>query len=239
MKLPSKAFLDNKLKVSEIFYSIQGEGVRIGEPAVFVRLAGCNQRCSFCDSAYAFSTKDGLGSVSPQEVADIVRAYFVGSEGKRLVVITGGEPLLQQSQIVALIEELGSIEYQFEIETNGTVGISREELFTSIDDWVVSPKLNNSGIDPKDRRIKLYDLQSKGVSVSYKFVAESIDDLSEIDNFLNTYKMQDETIIIMPEGIDQDVIQKRMLELVPGVMKRGWRITPRLQISLWGNERGV
>ena len=100
------------LQVCEIFYSIQGESVRAGYPCIFIRLAGCNLRCSYCDTVYAQSPG------TQYSVEDIIKS--VGLYPCRLVEITGGEPLLQD-QTPHLVRELLNLGYSVLLETNGTI----------------------------------------------------------------------------------------------------------------------
>lgn len=113
------------LKISEIFYSIQGEGSNTGVAMAFVRLAGCNLNCSFCDTKYAFNSGDEMAT---GEIIKQIKAY-----NPKWVCITGGEPFLQD--LSSLVDKLSRDNLKTQIETNGT-------LFQPIDcDWLVmSPK---------------------------------------------------------------------------------------------------
>ena len=104
------------LRINEIFFSIQGEGSRAGEPCIFIRLTGCGLRCTYCDTEYAFYEGDdrSIGMVLEQ-----IRPY-----GSKLVEITGGEPL-EQEGVYALIDALLAAGYEVMIETGGHVDISR------------------------------------------------------------------------------------------------------------------
>jgi len=104
------------LRVNEIFHSIQGESTQAGEPCVFVRLTGCNLRCSWCDTAYAFHAGSEM---SVEEVVARVRGY-----GCRLVEVTGGEPLLQR-EAVPLLEALLRAGHDVLLETGGSLPIDR------------------------------------------------------------------------------------------------------------------
>lgn len=104
------------LKVNEIFFSIQGESVYAGLPCVFVRLTGCNLRCRYCDTQYAY--EEGA-EMSVADVIERVQAYRC-----RLAELTGGEPLLQP-EVYDLMENLQSRGYHLLLETNGSVDVSR------------------------------------------------------------------------------------------------------------------
>lgn len=106
----------NQLRVAEIFYSIQGEGPFVGRPAVFIRLSGCNLKCSFCDTNH-----DTGDLISPKEILDTVRSATKGVQGEErpLLVLTGGEPLKQAvAPLLTLCVERG---FKPHLETNGTL----------------------------------------------------------------------------------------------------------------------
>lgn len=103
------------LRISEIFYSLQGETSRVGLPTVFVRLTGCPLRCNYCDTAYAFT---GGQSMTLQAIVDEVKRYPT-----RYVTVTGGEPLAQK-QCVTLLRSLCDAGYQVSLETSGALDVS-------------------------------------------------------------------------------------------------------------------
>ena len=103
------------LEVNEIFHSIQGESLWAGLPCIFIRLAGCNLRCSYCDTRYAY--EEGMGMSIPEIIATL--SGFTCP----LVEITGGEPL-RQKETPALVDKLIDLEYEVLLETNGSFDIS-------------------------------------------------------------------------------------------------------------------
>ncbi|MBS3818896.1 7-carboxy-7-deazaguanine synthase QueE [bacterium] len=117
------------LKITEIFSSIQGEGLRQGEPTLFIRLTGCNLQCDFCDTQYAWLEGEEMSMEDILEKVEGVREDFPS----QWVCLTGGEPLFQD--IKKLVEELKKKEYKIQVETNGTI-------YQNLDvDWYsVSPK---------------------------------------------------------------------------------------------------
>jgi len=115
------------LRINEIFYSIEGEGARVGEPTTFVRLSGCNLRCRFCDTEF--------DAFEERTVSQIVQE--VQQHPAEWVCITGGEALRQN--IVALCQALREAGYHLHIESNGTVSPD-PVLFDLIEHWTVSPK---------------------------------------------------------------------------------------------------
>ncbi len=96
----------------EIYKSVQGESSFAGQPCIFVRLAGCNLRCSWCDSEYTFS--GGYKATEDEVVAEIEKLAPV-----RLIEFTGGEPLLQERELIPLMERLLNAGYELMIETSG------------------------------------------------------------------------------------------------------------------------
>ena len=115
------------LQINEIFYSIEGEGLRVGQPTTFVRLARCNLRCFFCDTEFDTYTE--------LEIAEIVAE--VGRHTASWVCLTGGEPLGQN--IVPLCRELRAADYRIHIETNGAI-VPDPDLYNLVEHWTVSPK---------------------------------------------------------------------------------------------------
>ena len=115
------------LRVNEIFYSIEGEGARVGEPTTFVRLSGCNLRCHFCDTEF--------DAFEERTIAQIVKE--VQCHSAEWVCITGGEALCQD--IVPLCRALKEADYHLHIESNGTLSPD-PALFDLIEHWTVSPK---------------------------------------------------------------------------------------------------
>ncbi len=112
-----------KLKIHEIFHSLQGESSRIGLPTVFVRLTGCPMRCVYCDTAYAFSGGSNM------EISEIMTK--VADYGTQYVTVTGGEPLAQKACLV-LLKELCDAGYSVSLETGGAIDISPVDKRVSV-----------------------------------------------------------------------------------------------------------
>ena len=112
------------MNVTETFVSLQGEGKHQGKPCFFLRLSGCNLRCTWCDTAYAFEKG------TERSIEDIVKEI---SESKvRYVCITGGEPLLQKKELLPLLTILSAAEIAVDIETNGTIGFADVQPSASV-----------------------------------------------------------------------------------------------------------
>ena len=118
------------MKIVETFFSIQGEGLIVGLPTFFIRTAGCNLRCEWCDTKYAWDTEKAE-TISPKKLVEMVDNYYN-------VCVTGGEPLLQPD-FLELIKKLRMLEKFVMVETNGTINPEKFSDFISF--WSVSPKL--------------------------------------------------------------------------------------------------
>jgi 7-cyano-7-deazaguanosine (preQ0) biosynthesis protein QueE len=229
-----------ELVVSEVFGpTFQGEGPSLGRRAGFVRLGRCNLACSWCDTPYTwdwsrFDPAVELAHVGVDEVAARVRAMDVG-----LVVVTGGEPLLQQTGVVALASELQASGHRVEVETAGTVA-PRPGLVAVVDQFNVSPKLANSG-NPVEQRHKpdvLRALVSTRRAV-FKFVACTVGDLDEVQAVVDECRVPGSSVWVMPEGTSAAAIGDALGALAEPVVERGWNLTTRLHVTVWGDRRGV
>jgi len=131
------------MKISEIFYSLQGEALHIGEPTVFIRTFGCNiPACTYCDSLYAREGND-FEDLTLEEIIKRVKRYPA-----RLACLSGGEPLLQDDSLL-LIDELLGRGYEVDLETNGTMLLPRSFKFLSRLHVIMDCKCPCSGVNPK------------------------------------------------------------------------------------------
>lgn len=216
------------MKVNEVFYSTQGEGINIGKPTIFLRLAECNLFCKFCDSKYSWTeSKD----YTIFQLLKEIRKFPCTN-----ICITGGEPLLQQKELKKLVEQLP--EYYIEIETNGTV-IPDTFLFTRVNQWNVSIKLASSGAD-EDIRIFSFAINQFRLLkfVSWKFVMTGEEDIEEFEQLVEKFSIPLQNIILMPEGVSVKSMQEK-LWLVDYCKENNIRYSPRLHIILYGNKRAV
>ncbi|MDQ2946783.1 MAG: 7-carboxy-7-deazaguanine synthase QueE [Acidobacteriota bacterium] len=227
------------MKISEIFFSIQGEGILAGVPSVFVRTSGCNLRCTWCDTPYTSWSPEGT-ELSIDQILARVRQH-----GAHHVVVTGGEPMIAP-EIVTLTEHLKAQGQHITIETAGTVSVP-----VTCDLMSISPKLSNS--TPVEREAGRWAAQHdrlryqpevlrhliKTYQYQLKFVVTSAQDLSEVESILSDLNADRDRVLLMPEGTDAETIRNRSLELVEICKQTGFRFSPRLHIDLWGNRRGV
>jgi 7-carboxy-7-deazaguanine synthase len=238
VKLPAVVDRGSALAVNEIFGpTFQGEGPLAGQAAMFVRLFGCPLSCAWCDTGWTWdATRFDLGAEQHPMPVEVVlnhlRAHQTG-----LVVVTGGEPLLQQDGLIALAAGIHADKAvrQVQVETSGTIA-PRPALSAVITLYCVSPKLSNSGLR-RHQRIRpgvLRDFAATG-KASFKFVVCDPADLDEISEI--TAECALEPVWVMPEGRDSATILARMRELAGPVAARGWNLTPRLQVLLWEDGR--
>jgi 7-carboxy-7-deazaguanine synthase len=227
------------VKISEIFYSIQGEGSLVGIPSVFIRTSGCNLRCVWCDTPYTSWSPEG------EELAVETILQRVVGYGASHVVVTGGEPMIAP-QIVALSERLRAAGLHITIETAGTVYAP-----VACDLMSISPKLINS--IPREReggrwaaqhdRLRLQPAILRRLTTEYpfqfKFVVAAPEDLTEIQALCSECAVRPSDVILMPEGIRSDVLHERALWLAEVCKETGFRFSPRLHVDLWGDRRGV
>jgi organic radical activating enzyme len=226
------------LRVSEIFESVQGEGPSAGEPSIFLRLAACNLRCSWCDTKYtwdwtAFRYEDEVHTMS----VDAVRERIVRSESGRLVV-TGGEPLLQRRELEALLAELPA-DLHVEVETNGTL-FSGAELAARVDQWNVSPKLGNSG-EPLERRLKedvLASFRDTGKAF-LKLVVEGEPDALEVDALIRRVDWPHDKVLLMPQAASRAELLEKGPHIEALAERLQFRTSPRLHVLRWDGKRGT
>jgi 7-carboxy-7-deazaguanine synthase len=202
---------DNQLQVSEIFYSLQGEGVSAGKPSVFLRLSGCNLLCKSelweCDTLALWQKGEWLDI---EVVVDMIKSNTAWAEAKQLV-ITGGCPLIQSVALKKFILKIADFFLRIEIETNGT--LPPLSFDTLKEKWIrvhynVSPKLASSGIVER-KRLKREVLKQlvKEYSI-FKFVISNQADIDEMLVLLSDIKVPVAYIYLMPAGKSQDELEK-------------------------------
>jgi 7-carboxy-7-deazaguanine synthase len=223
----------------EIFYSVQGEGVNTGKPAIFLRLALCNLACVWCDTRYTWDWKqynadEQIKEMSLEEVEREILRYSC-----RYLVVTGGEPMLQQKQLVLLLERLNTKDFYVEIETNGTI-LPINGLADLVNHWSISPKLKNSGNLLSLREIpEAYGFFGMLSNSHFKYVIENKDDFTELQGIISKYNLDKEKIILMPEARNREMLLRKSRWLVELCKEQGYMFSTRLQILLWGNKRAV
>lgn len=223
----------------EIFLSKQGEGKNVGRPSLFLRLSNCNLKCVWCDTAYTwdwerFAKKEEQIEVALEELLKEISKYRCKN-----IVITGGEPLLQQKELVALMKELKPRGTFFEVEANMTV-LPTKDFDSLIDQYNCSPKLANSGNEKEARENpKLHSFFSKHPKATFKFVVASKIDLQEILKLVRRYQIPSEKIYLMPEGRFVEELDSKIKWLLPLAKQHRFHLSDRWHIREFGNQRGV
>lgn len=229
------------LTVSEVFGpTVQGEGPAAGRRAVFVRLGICNLSCSWCDTPYTwdrsrFDLGAELASAEPGEVlGEVLKA------GAGLVVITGGEPMLQRRELAGLVTALRQCGRLVHVETNGT--IPPGPLGGLVDLFTVSPKLPNAGLDQRKavnaRALACYaDLAARGRAV-LKFVCCGPGDVALARDLAVAHGFAPSQCWVMPEATTAGQVTAGLQALAGPAVRAGMNVTGRLHVSAWGNERG-
>ena len=231
------------MKISELFFSIQGEGELTGIPSVFVRTSGCNLRCRWCDTKYASWKPEGE-NVTINDLLEKVCSYPA-----RHVVISGGEPMIAKG-IKDFTHRLKESGKHITIETAGTVAPNGIQC----DLASLSPKLSDSTpkegdiskewIDRHESKRLDYGILSEWVN-SYnfqlKFVVSKEEEIKEIQNVISRIegKILPEKVLLMPEGIDSETVRSRYDLLIGLCKENGYRLCNRLHIDLFGNTPGT
>jgi organic radical activating enzyme len=227
------------LLVSETFGpTFQGEGTSLGRRALFIRLMRCNLSCRGCDTPYTWdATRFDLAAETSEVTVGDLLEWALGRP-EELVVITGGEPLVQQRRLPPLVQGLVAAGRRVEVETNGTIA-PRFGLESLVSQFTVSPKLARFGAGmPPTQRINpavLAKFVATGRAV-FKFVVSHPAELDEIAWLTDAHGLA--PVFVMPEGTTAAEVTARAAALADPVLARGFHLTTRLHVLLWGDRRG-
>lgn len=215
-------------KVAEHFISINGEGQRAGELALFVRFVGCNLSCSWCDTKWANSPNAPFTEMSAQEICGLAQ-----NSGVKNVTLTGGEPLLQ-SGITALITALAKQGHSVEIETNGSVLLP--EISDSSVTFTMDYKLPSSEMES---RMCLENFARLTPRDTVKFVCGSHADLERAAQIIAQYDLTNKCKVYLSPVFSM-IDPKDMVEFMKDRTLNGVRLQLQLHKFIWDpNERGV
>lgn len=230
---------ERSLLVAETFGpTLQGEGPSCGQQALFVRLSRCNLSCPSCDTPYTWDwQRFDVETETHRRTAAEILGWALGYPTE-LLVVTGGEPLLQQEMLVPLVTAWAGAGRRVEVETNGTI-VPAAALADAVAGFNVSPKLASFAASGDARRRinpeALRALVDCGRAV-FKFVASSTADLDEIAELQREFALR--PVWVMPEGTTTERLLEMMRALAEEVVARGWHLSTRLHVLLWGDARG-
>lgn len=241
----------DSLSISEVFYSIQGEGKTMGIPSVFVRLGGCNLLCGGMGTQFDKKLHNGAewrcdtievwmvaNSIEVDKILDDECEYAI--ENNAHLILTGGEPLIQQKNVVSFIKyvkENINENVFVEIETNGTIE-PNEEMKQLVNLFNCSPKLANSGNDYSMRfNINVIKALNK-LNTIFKFVINTKKEIEEIKkdyfNIIDRGK-----IWLMPAGENIDLLNENKKVVVELAKQYCFNFSSRLHIEIWNKKTGV
>jgi 7-carboxy-7-deazaguanine synthase len=239
----SEKIKKQRLAVSEIFYSIQGEGQTMGIPSVFLRLGGCNLLCEShnwrCDTIEVWKKSKSIEfhNVLDEQMVNELR------NGAHLV-ITGGEPLMHQSHILEYMKWF-TLTHKFtpvlEIETNGTI---QPDPFLNwyVDYWNVSPKLSTAGEQNSEElrinKVALGMFNTFSKNVIFKIVISCEEDLDEAKQKIIPWVSKNH-IVLMPAGSSQDELNKTRPMVAQMCKDNCYKYSERLHVVIWNLKTGV
>jgi len=226
------------MRVTEIFYSLQGEGFLAGLTSVFIRLVGCPLRCKWCDTKYAWDQTAGA-HYTIEKILQMVQQWPCD-----FVVITGGEPMTN-SDLLQLARKLKVAGKHITIETAGIAYVPD----LACDLISISPKLSNS--TPEDSKLAAIHENSRldlavlrklidEYDYQLKFVVDSPDDLPEIQETIDEIgNVDSRKVMLMPQAVTRDELLAKSPMVAELCKQTGFAFCQRLQILLWNNKRGT
>ncbi len=223
--------------ISEIFHSLQGEGPTVGRPCVFVRLGMCNLKCNFCDTPYTW--KEGHEDYSDEvneRVMDAISSVLEEFPHTSTVVWTGGEPMLQQRDIVAAIDYLHlrfpDRMLEHEVETNGTI-LAQSEFDTRVHRYNCSPKTAMSGNSSYSVFLKDF------TKTTYKYVVGNLQDCREALEDIERQSLPRGKCFLMVLGTTAKEMEERSPVIAEYCKNQGIPLCIRMHCIVWGALRGV
>jgi 7-carboxy-7-deazaguanine synthase len=212
---------DNRLKITEIFFSLQGEALTVGIPTTFVRLTGCPLRCQYCDTAYAFSGGEWM---SLDEILQQVASYST-----QYVTVTGGEPLAQKAcqDLLSMLCDAG---YRVSLETSGALDVS------GVDARVVKVMDIKTPGSKEERRNHLENIEYIRRQDQIKFVICDEQDYQWSMELLRQYRLNERCEVLFSPSYDQLAAS----ELADWILRDAAPVRMQMQLHklLWGNQPG-
>jgi len=217
-------FIKVDFKVVEKFVSINGEGRLCGQLAIFIRFAGCNLNCSYCDTAWANENNVPYERMSSKDIYEYVKSTEV-----RNITLTGGEPLLQEGMIELLEVLSKDKELHVEIETNGSVLLDKFLNIENPPSFTMDYKLPSSKMENRMALDNFKYLTSKDV---VKFVSGSIEDLEKAKEIINRYKLVDKTSVYI-SPVFGEIDLHSIVEFMKNSKMNGVNLQVQLHKIIW------
>jgi len=232
--LSSDTEVKGTVNISEIFYSVQGEGLYTGVPTIFIRFQGCTLGCVWCDTKYTWKHEEELG-LSYIDVLKKVKNLHKESAKKPMICITGGEPLEQPVQFADLVKKFHDLDYSIEVETSGLVPVPFS-LDQYVESWVVDFKSPSS---KTPREPVLGDFQSFRHQDQLKCVVKNETDLKAVQTALENNYFRG-TVLISPFNPIKGTNSPEWMERCAEFCKTyGYRLSLQTHKFIWGAKRGV
>jgi 7-carboxy-7-deazaguanine synthase len=210
------------LKVNEIFESLQGESSYAGSPCLFIRLTGCNLRCTWCDTKYAYEEGKEI------QCTEIIR--IINSSKTDLIEFTGGEPLLHKEELVKVISGIEGSKTIL-LETNGSISLKDipERVIKIMD-----IKLAGSG---EGKSFLIENLKYITKIDEIKFVLRDIFDYNEFREYYTKYQLGGKCVILVSKVKDSEITDREIAEMI---IKDGLKVKYQIQLHkhIWNDERG-
>jgi len=245
----------DQIEINEIFGpTFQGEGTAAGQHCLFIRVAQCNLQCHWCDTPFTWAytrekaqahqsgkqwtRTEQIHRMPPAQVLNELQLLWDVAERPTIIVVSGGEPMMQQMQLIPVLERLVAWGNRVHIETAGTL-----RPISAFDDLVtqynVSPKLASSG-NREAKRFKPLVLERfvGDHKAHFKFVVTSPNDFWELDGIVVQLNLPAWRVQVMPEGTTLERNLEVAKEIADEALARGWGLSLRTHVALWGDERG-
>jgi 7-carboxy-7-deazaguanine synthase len=231
------------MNITEIFYSLQGEGRLAGVPSVFIRVAGCPLRCAWCDTKYAWDNSAGedlsieeilsrVDNLLPMQNSTIQNPK---SKIQNFVVVTGGEPMVNP-HVPLLLTKLAQASHHITVETAGIAFIPD----LPVDLMSISPKLSNAQ-GRVDSSLSTRHLKQLITHYDYqlKFVIDTESDIAEVKAVIDSLKKIDpQKVLLMPQAKTREELIAKSPMVAELCTRRGYTFCSRLHVLLWNNQRG-
>ena len=217
------------LRISELFFSLQGEGPSTGTPAHFLRLQGCDVGCRWCDTRYTWNPEGGRALTYAEARADLLA---LGAAP--LLVVTGGEPLSHPGIAGLLEQALGDWD-AVEVETSG---IHPPAMRHARLRWNHSPKLPSVTERWADTWRHAAAFAADPLT-TFKLVVGDDPDTADALRLMREHELPRNQVMLMPEGLTDDALRARAVTLAETCKREGVRMSARLHVWLWGARRGV